>query len=65
MNVNEICGYFCTEAGYPRYYAYYYTKIDNRNVMLKRCLELSTSYKKGIVKRKLIDAIDGIYDLRY
>jgi len=65
MKVTEICGYLTNHTGlFGRYFAYYHTKIEGRNVILLRLLEPNREVRGPSVFEKLEDSIYAIRDLR-
>lgn len=64
MKVTEICGYLDDSRGFPEdYIAYYYTKIENRNVIFRRVIDLWRETRGPTVWERLEDSITA-YDLR-
>lgn len=65
MKVKEICGYLTNNRGiFGRYFAYYQTKIEGRNVILQRILDPNRRVSGPSVFEKLEDSIYSIFDLR-
>lgn len=60
MKVKEIIGFWKDE----RYYAYYTTIIENKNVILGRCLRSALRTRGYQFKRMLEDSINDIVDFR-
>lgn len=63
MKVTEICGYVDSSDLYPKYIADYYTKIEGRNVIVRRTIGPDISIRGPYVWERLNDSID-IHDLR-
>lgn len=64
MKATQIDGFFCEEAGYYRYYAFYHTKIEGKDVILTRLLQRDREAHGATLVEKLYDEIVNIDSLR-